>query len=139
MAAFGAIAGTMALIALTEGIAAFMEHREGNPEEDVAAALQSLAAKNQRRAFSIQAGETLGQEEVERNFARFNEFPSRILTEAALSRTPQPPINRDTAVLDMVAARLGVSPQQLSQVSHPSRMGDMSQISRALGTSPGIN
>ena len=131
-----AIAGTIGAIALFEGIAALLEHLEGDPEADVQVALQQLAAKNQRRAFALEAGEQLGTEEIERKFARFNEIPSRVLTEAAMSRMPQPPVGGDTAVLDMVSARLGVSPQQLGQASHPSRMGDMSNIARQIGKSP---
>ena len=130
--------GILGSIALFEGLAALLEHMEGDPEADVMMALQQLAAKNQRRAFGIQAVEQLGTEEVERSFARFNEIPSRILTQAALDRAPQPPLGRDTGVLDMVSQRLGVSPTQLGQASHPSRMGDMSQVARAIDTSPGI-
>lgn len=135
--ALGGIALTIGSIALFEGIAALLEHMEGDPEADVQTALQQLAAKNQRRAFAQEAGEQLGQENIERKFARFNEIPSRVLTEAAMSRTPGPSIGeRDTGVLDMVAARLGVSPQQLGQVSHPSRLGDMSSVMHRVGKSP---
>lgn len=135
--AIGAIAGTIGAIALFEGIAALLEHMEGDPEADVQVALQQLAAKTQRRAFALEAGEVLGAEEIERKFARFNQIPSMVLTEAAMARTPQPPIGGDTAVLDMVAARLGVSPRSLGQASHPSRMGDMSSIAYQMGKSPG--
>lgn len=135
--ALGAIAGTLGIIALFEGVSALLEHLEGDPEADVAVALQQLASKNQRRAFSLAATEQTGQEAVERKFARFNTIPQRILTEAALSRSPGPPLGGlDTGVLDMVSARLGVSPRQLEQSSHPSRMGDMSSIARQIGTTP---
>ncbi len=138
MAALLTTVGIMGSIALFEGLAALLEHIEGDPEADVALALKQLASKNQRRAFGIQAVEQLGQEQVESNFARFNEIPSRVLTQAALDRSPQPAIGRDTGILDMVSQRLGVSPAQLGQASHPSRMGDMSQVARSIGTSPGI-
>lgn len=135
--AFGAIAGTIGIIALFEGLAAVLESIEGDPEADVKVALQQLASKNQRRAFGLAAGEQLGVENIEAKFARFNEIPSRLLTQVALSRAPQPPLGeRNTAVLDMVSARLGIHPRQLEQVSHPSRMGDMSSIARQVGRSP---
>lgn len=135
--ALGGIALTLGSIALFEGIAALLEKMEGDPEGDVKSALEALAAKNQRRAFALEGGEQLGQENIERKFARFNEIPSRVLTEAAMSRTPGPELGeRDTGLLDMVAARLGVSPQQLQQSSHPSRMGDMSSIMHRMGRSP---
>lgn len=133
MAAVSSIAGIMGTIALVEGVMALLEHVEGDPEADVQSALQSLAAKNQRRAFSLAAGEVAGQENVEEKFARFNEIPSRVLTEAALARSPGPPVTGSSALLDMVSSRLGVSPQQLNQVSHPSRVGDMSSIMRQFG------
>jgi len=134
--ALGAIAGTLGTIAFFEGIAALLKYMEGDPEADVATALKNLAAKNQRRAFAMAANEQLGQEEIDRKFARFNEIPSRVLTEAALDRSPSPPLGQDTGVLDMVAARLGVTPRQLNQVSHPSRLGDMSSIAYRMGKSP---
>ncbi len=138
------LAGTgvvMGSIILFEGIAAILEHLEGNPEVDVAAALQQLAAKNQRRAFAQAAGELAGAEHLQAKFARFNEIPSRLLTQAAMSRMPGPELGggpRDTGVLDMVAQRAGVSPRVLNQVSSPSRMGDMNTIARQMGTSPRI-
>lgn len=136
--ALGAIAGTIGIIALFEGVAALLEHMEGDPEADVQSALQQLATKSQRRAFSLSAVEQTGQEAVEQKFARFNQIPQRVLTEAALSRSPGPPLGQaDTGLLDMVSARLGIAPQQLSASSHPSRMGDMSSIARQVGRSPG--
>ncbi len=132
-----AIGGIMGSIALFEGLAALLEHLEGNPEADVALALQQLAAKNQRRAFATMATEQAGVEDLQERFAKFNEIPSRLLTQAALSRMPSPPAGGgNTAILDMVSQRLGVSPRVLDQVSSPSRMGDMSSIARQMGTSP---
>lgn len=129
--ALGAIAGTLGIIALFEGIAALLEHLEGDPEADVAVALQRLAAKNQRRAFSLAAVEQEGIEDVNKKFARFNRIPSRMLTQAALSRSPGPPIGGlDTGLLDMVSSRMGMPSRQLEQVSHPNRLGDMSSVTR---------
>jgi hypothetical protein len=116
-------------IALFEGIAALLGHLEGDPEADVETALRQLAEKNQRRAFSLEVGEQEGRESVDEKFAQFNEIPSRILTKEALSRTPQPSRGeRNTGLLDMVAARMGLTPEQLGKASHPSRAGDMSSM-----------
>ena len=126
-------------IMLFEGLAALLEHIEGDPEADVTAALQKLVRTNQRRAFAQQAGEVAGEENLQQRFAKFNQIPSRLLTSAALSRMPGPELGgapRDTALLDMVATRAGVSPRVLNQVSSPSRMGDMGSIARQMGTSP---
>lgn len=126
-------------IMLFEGLAALLEHIEGDPEADVASALQRLARTNQRRAFAQQAGEVAGEEHLQQKFAKFNQIPSRLLTSAALSRMPGPELGgapRDTALLDMVATRAGVSPRVLNQVSAPSRMGDMGTVTRQMGTSP---
>lgn len=126
-------------IALFEGVAALLEHIEGDPEADVAAALQQLAAKNQRRAFAQAAAETAGAEHLEQKFAKFNRIPSRFLTQAALSRMPGPELGGpppDTGLLDMVSTRLGVDPQALGRASAPSRMGDASTIYRQMGKSP---
>lgn len=126
-------------IVLFEGLAALLEHIEGDPEADVMAALKQLAARNQRRAFATAAVEQQGTEALQERFARFNQIGSRFLTQAALDRQPQPPLGGgggNTALLDMVAQRLGTSPRVLDRISSPSRMGDMSSIYRQAGTSP---
>jgi hypothetical protein len=129
----GTIGILLGTVVLTEGVSALLEHMEGDPEADVAAALQALAARNQRRAFALQSGEVAGAEHVENLMSKFNQIPSRVLTEAALARSPQPPLGQNTSLVDMVSARLGVSPQQLDKVSHPSRTGDMSSVMRQFG------
>ncbi len=132
------LAGAAALfgsIALFEGVAALLEYIEGDPEVDVQMALQQLAARNQRRAFSLAATEQAGKEDVERQFAAFNRIPSRVLSEASLSQGGAPPTAQNTELLDFISARLGVPPSELTRVSSPSRVGDTSQIHRRLGTS----
>ncbi len=128
-------AGILGSIILFEGAAALLEEIVGDPEADVASALQRLSEHNQRQALGSLADEQLGIEEVERQFSQFNRIPGRILTTAALQNAPQPFQTQDTGVLDMVSQRLGVSPQMLGQASHPSRLGDMSQVYRDMGTS----
>ena len=132
----GMIAGTLGVIALFEGVAALLEHIEGDPEADVQAALQQLAARNQRRAMGVLATEQLGQEQVEEKFARFNVIPQRALTQEAIRGTPGPALGQDTGLIEMVSARLGITPQQMGRVSHPSRMGDMTSVIRQMGKSP---
>lgn len=122
-------------IALFEGIAALLEHIEGDPEADVAAALQQLATRNQRRAFSIAATEQAGVEDVEQKFAAFNQIPSRVLSEAALLRQGTPFETSNTELLDYVSSRLRVPSTEMARISSPSRMGDMSQVHRRLGRS----
>lgn len=128
-------AGLFGSIALFEGVAALLEHIEGDPEADVQIALQQLAARNQRRAFSLAAAEQAGREDVEQQFAKFNEIPSRVLSEASLSRQGTPFTSRDSGLLDFVSARLGIPSSELSRVSSPARTGDMSQVHRRLGAS----
>ncbi len=132
MAALTTTVAILGSIALFEGIAALLEHLEGDPEADVALALQQLASKNQRRAFSIAATEQAGIEDVDQKFAAFNQIPSRILSEAALSRQGAPLTEPSSELLDFVSSRLRVPSKELARVSAPSRMGDMSQVFRRL-------
>ncbi len=129
-------AGLLGSIVLFEGLAALLEATVGDPEADVADTLTRLSQQNQRQALGGLAREQLGTEEVERQFSQFNRIPGRILTTSALQNAPQPfNQDQDTGVLDMVSQRLGVSPQMLGQASHPSRLGDMSQVYRDMGQS----
>lgn len=122
-------------IALFEGIAALLEHIEGDPEADVSLALQQLAASNQRRAFSLAATEQAGAEDVDRKFAAFNQIPSRVLSEASLLNQGRPFDTANSELLDFVSSRLRVPSRELTRISSPSRMGDMSQVHRQLGSS----
>lgn len=131
------LAGAVTLfgsIALFEGLAALLERIEGDPEADVASALQQLARSNQRRAFSLAAAEQAGAENIEQNFAGFNKIPSRVLSEAALQRQG-PTTAGDTELLDYVSSQLRLGPGQLSRMSAPARSGDMSQVFRRIGRS----
>lgn len=122
-------------IALFEGLAALLEHIEGDPEADVTTALRQLAASNQRRAFSVTAGEQAGVEHLQQKFARFNRIPTRLLTQAALDREG-PEVGgpvQNTDLLNMIHQRLGIPQGTLGRVSSPSRMGDTSSIFRQLG------
>jgi hypothetical protein len=136
-----AILGTLGTIVLLEGIMAVADHMAGDPEADVQAALQRLAAQNQRRAFSMAAGEQLGAEEVERKFARFNTIPRRALTQAAMMGGPgaletRAGVTPDTGLLDFVSTRLGVPPDQLMKASASRKMGDLSNALRSVGKPP---
>lgn len=122
-------------VMLFEGLAAILNHIEGDPEADVQVALQELVAKNQRRAFSLAAAEQAGKEDVREQASKFNSIPGRTLSNASLNVgkvTAGPP---DTRLLDYVSAQLGLAPQQLSQISSPARMGDLSQMHRMGGRS----
>jgi hypothetical protein len=135
--AIGAIVGTLGSIALYEGVMALLSYLEGDPEADVQLALQRLAAKNERRALSIQAVEQMGQEDIENRFAEFNEIPSRIMTQEAIrGGMGAPNVIRDTSLLDSVEGRLGLRSGQLARLSSPGRMGDMSSIAWNTGRSP---
>ncbi len=126
-------AGLLGSILLFEGVAALLEEVVGDPEADVVDTLTRLSQNNQRQALGGLAREQLGAEEVERQFSAFNRIPGRILTTTSLQNAPQPFQEQDTGVLDMVSQRLGVSPQMMSQASHPNRLGDMSQVYRNMG------
>lgn len=134
--AVGMIVGTLGAIVLVEGVMALLKHIEGDPEADVQAALQQLASKNQRRAMGILATEQRGKEQVEEQFARFNEVPRRALSQSAMLQSGGPAMGRESGLIDMVSSRLGMSSEQLGQVSHPSRLGDMSSVIRRMGKSP---
>lgn len=140
MAVLGATVGILGSIVVLEGIMAVLERTTGDPEADVALALQQLAARNQRRAFALEAGEALGAEEVERKFARFNTIPQRTLTQSAvLGGSPlstRAGMSQDTSLLDMVSSRLGTSPDVLRSASAPRRVGDLSGALRAVGKPP---
>lgn len=134
------IAGMMGAVVAMEGIMAIIEHIEGDPEADVQAALQALAAKNQRRAFALEATEQLGREDLQERFAQFNVIPQQALSQAAIVGSAplsvQAGLPPDTGLLDFVTARLRVTPDQLRAVSAPNRMGDMSGALRAAGRTP---
>lgn len=130
--------GILGAIAAFEGIAAVLEHVMGDPEADVTTALQQLAAKNQRRAFGEMATEQAGTEYLDERFSKLNQIPSRLLTQAAMSRTGPPVVGggTNTEVLDMISQRLGISPEDLIRASSPSRMGDTSSLIRQMGDVP---
>lgn len=134
--ALGAIAGIIAAIAATEGAVALLKQLMGDPEAEVENALQQLASRNQRRALALEAVEQRGQEDVEERLAAFNRFPGQVLSKVSLARSEGPEISpQDTALLEWVSQRLGVSPAYLSKVSSPLRDGDLSQTFRSLGKS----
>ncbi len=130
-----AAAGLFGGLVLFEGLAALLEHIEGDPEADVALALQQLASQNQRRAFSIAATEQAGREDVNQKFASANQIPSRVLSQEALLQQGDPFTTPDSELLDFVSSRLRVSPSDLSRMSSPTRAGDLSQLHRQLGQS----
>lgn len=136
----GAIAGMLGTVVAMEGIMAIIEYIEGDPEADVQAALQALAAKNQRRAFALEATEQMGREDLQERFAQFNVIPQQALSRAAtIGSAPlsvQAGIPPDTGLLDFVTARLRVTPDQLRAVSAPNRVGDMSGAIRSTGRTP---
>lgn len=134
LAAWAGLAGS---IVLYEGVMMLLEEMVGDPEAEVEVALTRLAERNQREALGFMAREQLGKEQVGRIGAAFNELPSRILSSAALRAAPQPYQDQDTGVLDMVSQRMGMTPQMMRDASNPSRMGDMSQVYRKMGASPG--
>lgn len=134
------IAGMIGSIVAIEGIMAILEHIEGDPEADVQAALQALAAKNQRRAFALEAVEQRGKEEVQERFAQFNTIGQRTLSQVALVGSApinvQAGIPPDTGLLDFVTSRLGMSPDQMREASAPRRRGDMTGAIRSAGRTP---
>lgn len=134
-----AIVGILAAVAAMEGIMAVLEHVQGDPEADVQAALAALARKNQRRAFALEAGEVLAQEDLDERFGSFNKVASRTLTQASLLQSPAGPragVEPSTALLDFVTQRMGVSPERLRHSSAPRRIGDMSGVQRAINKVP---
>ncbi len=131
-----AIAGvTLGYFVLFEGMAAIMKEITGDPEADVQAALQRLQAKTARRHATDLAAEQATAEDIDEQFAQFNEIPGRALSEAAIlsnSPNPNPP---DTALLDYVSQRLRVPAREFDRLSAPSRLGDMSSLHRGIGAS----
>ena len=138
--AAGAIVGIIATIAAIEGVMTVLEHTIGDPETDVQQALAALTAKNQRRAFALEAGEVLGEEDIQQQFSQFNFLPRRALTEAALSESAPGSVRAglepDTSLLDFVSSRIGSSPDAMRAMSAPRRVGDMSGVFRSAGKTP---
>lgn len=138
--AAGAIVGIMGAIIAIEGLMAVLEAVEGDPEADVKQALEDLVSRNQRRAFSLEAGAVAGEAEVERKFSRFNEIPRRALTQAAIGQGGsigvRAGVPQNTAILDFVSARLGRNPSELLTASAPRRVGDLSGMMRSIGKGP---
>lgn len=133
------IALTLGSIALFEGVAALLEQITGDPEADVQAALENLAANNQRRALSQIAVEQAGADDLNEKFGRFERIPQRMLTSAALGRMPGSRADgggQNSELINMVSQRLGLDPGVLNRASSPSRMGDTSHITRRMGRSP---
>ncbi len=134
----GAIVATAALLgtfALFEGVAAIMGEVTGDPEADVQAALQRLQAKTQRRHATELAAEQASREDIDEQFAQFNQIPQRALSEASLLQQSSNPTPEDTGLMDYVTSRLGLPGHEFERLSSPSRMGDMSSIHRKLGNS----
>jgi len=137
------IAATFAGYMALEGMLSYMEARAGDPEADTAALLEKIATENQLRARTSLAAEQLGEERIQSQFAEFNRIPQQALSSAALVSSPrevgqqlrrgQEVQASQTELLEMVASKMGVSPQTLSKASHPGRMGDMTGLKRRAG------
>jgi hypothetical protein len=131
----------MAYLVVTEGGLALLKHMTGDPEADVQRALESVATESAMQAQAQMTGETAGQEEIQRKFARFQPLASQALSASALGGTPgalasmrgNREVAGDTDLLDLVSARLGMAPQQLTALSSPRRAGDYTGLLREAG------
>ena len=132
MAVIGGIAALLAYIVVSEGIVASIDHFTGDPEGDVKRALEQLSTTSQIEAQGSLALEQQQREELEGRFAKFNRIPGQILSRASLVDEDVSALrgNRslDTGVLDFVAGKLGVSPQDLVGRTSPARLGDFTGV-----------
>ncbi len=135
MAVLTTIGITLGYFALFEGAAAIMKEIVGDPEQDVTAALQRLQAKTARRHVTDLAAEQATSEDIDEQFAQFNQIPQRALSEAAILQNSPNPNPQDTGLLDYVSQRLRVPPREFERISSPSRLGDMSSLHRTMGKS----
>lgn len=147
-AGLASIGGMLAFVVLAEGGMALWDYLEGDPEADVATALARIQAENQIAARERIAGRQRGEEAVEEKFARFMPIGREALTTAAQLRRPETVASlrggqevqgltgeRGGELLDLVATRLGISPEELVQRTAPSRMGDYTRTVRQVGGS----
>lgn len=133
-AGLGLMASALAYMVIVEGGLALWDYLQGDPEADVQTALARIQAENQIAAREQIAGLQRGEEAVEAKFAQFMPLGREALTTAAQLQRPGTVAGlrggREMAgapgveLLDMVAARLGMAPEELRQRTAPSRMGD---------------
>lgn len=124
--ALPAIGIGIAAFAVSEAIAALLEHWVGDPEASVQAALKTIQEKAQYDAMSAYNRPM----QVEQDVARaFKGAGPRSLTELALY---QQGLFDDKPVLSYVTQSLGMTPDEFMRRTSPTRMGDLSTLQRAL-------
>lgn len=140
-------ASILATIVFTEGIFAYLEAKEGDPEADTAKLLENIQIQNQLAARTSLAAEQQGEERIQEQFAGFNRLGSQALSAATLASSPrqvghalrqgQEVKAGQSDLLELVAAKMGITPEQFAKRTHPGRMGDMTGLMRAVGKNPG--
>lgn len=127
------VGAMLASYLLMEGISAIAEKATGDPERDVQNALSQVQSQAQFSALQdytrpTRVGEFMGQ-------AFKGIHPERSITELAMLRRGLYDKVSDpetSPTLHYVTQRLGISPADFIQRTSPTRMGDMSTITRAL-------
>lgn len=121
----------LATLVASETLAHIMDKAAGDPE----AAVQAILTAGQRRAAIEATMATTQPQEVQESVAQtFKGIrPDKRLTEMALQRRGVISITPDDQpVLSFIAAKLGMDPTRIIDLSNPSRMGDYSELGQAL-------
>ncbi len=121
----------LATLVTSEVLAHIMDKAAGDPE----AAVQAILAAGQKKAAIEATMATTQPQEVQESVAQtFKGIrPDKRLTEIALQRRGVIPITPDDQpVLSYVAAKLGMDPARIIDLSNPSRMGDYSELGKVL-------
>lgn len=126
------VGAMLASYLLFEGISAFAENYNGDPEAAVAKALQNQAAESQFGALQEFSRPSRVGEFMGKTFSGI--APQKSLTEMAMMRNGlydrTDPDN--TPVLNFVSSKLGITPDEFAQRTSPTRMGDLSGITKSL-------
>lgn len=143
--ALGATATLIGSVLLIEGILAFINNATGDPKGDVQRTLEQTAIQSQLRASQELALEQQQEEELQGQFARFNRPAQQALSSAAILGSPggvagarggqvvQGQVPQGTELLDLVSARVGLSPDELRSLTSSGRVGDLTSLPQAAG------
>jgi len=125
------LVGGLASFVVAEIVAHLLDAWNGDPEADVDAVLQQAQKQAVLRGGLDYNRPAMVEESVAKAFQGIR--PERTLSQLALLRSGQMDItNDDKPVLTYIAAQLGIDPMDLIKRSSPARMGDYSDLTKAI-------
>lgn len=147
MAGAAALVGSLlAYLVIVEGGMALWDKLQGDPEADVANALQQIQMESQLNARASLAAEQQGEERIQEQFSGFGGLGREALTSAAQLRRPGAvaglrggrevqgtPMGGGGDLLNYVSTKLGIPPEELTKRASPARGGDYTSIARSVG------